>query len=126
MCGVCGAVSCWFLPEGGEAAVPLLRAGSQHPNAERGCEGTSHLQDDSSDPGESVVFLQSVRETGGKGKRLQLGSFLIAFGLQVHAEIEFELLEGAELALKTLNGLNVQGQAIKVTPPIVFCSFRSG
>lgn len=37
------------------------------------------------------------------------------FGLQVHAEIEFELLEGAMLALKTLNGLNVQGQPIKVT-----------
>lgn len=37
------------------------------------------------------------------------------FGLQVHAEVEFELLEGAMLALKTLNGLNVQGQSIKVT-----------
>lgn len=36
------------------------------------------------------------------------------FGLQVHAEIEFEMLEGATLALKTLNGLNVQGQPIKV------------
>lgn len=76
----------------------------------------------------SMIHLTPVNqwETGGKGKRLQLGSFLIAFALQVHAEIEFELLEGAELALKTLNGLNVQGQAIKVTPPIVFCSFRSG
>lgn len=37
------------------------------------------------------------------------------FGLQAHAEVEFELLEGAMLALKTLNGLNMQGQAIKVT-----------
>lgn len=33
---------------------------------------------------------------------------------QVHAEIEFELLEGAMLAVKTLNGLNVLGQSIKV------------
>lgn len=49
---------------------------------------------------------------------LHEGSLLITFGLQVHAEIEFELLEGAELARKTLNGLTVQGQAIKVTPPL--------
>lgn len=49
-------------------------------------------------------------------------------GLQIHAEIEFEMLEGALLALKTLNGLNVQGQPIKVTiflfflPPSSRCS----
>lgn len=103
MCGVCGAVSCWVQPEGSEAAVPLLRAGSQRPNAEHGCEGTSHLRHDSSHPNQSV--------SGGTT------SFRTFSGLQVHAEIQFELLEGAELALKTLNGLNVQGQAIQVSPP---------
>uniref|UniRef100_A0A3B4FJ35 RNA exonuclease 5 n=1 Tax=Pundamilia nyererei TaxID=303518 RepID=A0A3B4FJ35_9CICH len=36
----------------------------------------------------------------------------------VHAEIEFELLEGAMLAVKTLNGLNVLGQSIKVQRPV--------
>ncbi|KAM7419663.1 hypothetical protein PAMA_016654 [Pampus argenteus] len=34
--------------------------------------------------------------------------------VRVHAEVEFELLEGALLALKAMNGLNVQGQSIKV------------
>ncbi|XP_076004090.1 RNA exonuclease 5 [Genypterus blacodes] len=37
---------------------------------------------------------------------------------RIHAEIEFELLEGALLALKTLNGLKVQGQTIKVQRPV--------
>lgn len=47
------------------------------------------------------------------------------FGVQVHAEIEFELLEGATLALKTLNGLYLQGQPIKVTLyPFFFCSLH--
>lgn len=47
------------------------------------------------------------------------------FGVQVHAEIEFELLEGAMLALKTLNGLYVQAQPIKVTLfPFSFCSLH--
>jgi len=47
------------------------------------------------------------------------------FGFQVHAEVEFELLEGAMLALKTLNGLCVLGQPIKVSlPPLFFlCSY---
>ncbi|XP_019958641.2 RNA exonuclease 5 [Paralichthys olivaceus] len=36
----------------------------------------------------------------------------------VHAEVEFELLEGAVLALKTLNGLSLQGQSIKVQRPV--------
>ncbi|XP_022071412.2 RNA exonuclease 5 isoform X5 [Acanthochromis polyacanthus] len=38
--------------------------------------------------------------------------------VRVHAEVEFELLEGATLALKTLNGLNVQGQHMKVQRPV--------
>eukprot|EP00064_Thunnus_orientalis_P021074 superscaffoldBa00006178_g21229 len=38
--------------------------------------------------------------------------------VRVHAEVEFEQLEGALLALKTLNGLNVQGQSIKVQRPV--------
>ncbi|KAI3353424.1 hypothetical protein L3Q82_019946, partial [Scortum barcoo] len=38
--------------------------------------------------------------------------------VRVHAEVEFELLEGATLALKTLNGLNLQGQPIKVQRPV--------
>ncbi|XP_035769556.1 RNA exonuclease 5-like [Neolamprologus brichardi] len=38
--------------------------------------------------------------------------------VRVHAEIEFELLEGAMLAVKTLNGLNVLGQTIKVQRPV--------
>ncbi|KAM9363753.1 RNA exonuclease 5 [Symphorus nematophorus] len=38
--------------------------------------------------------------------------------VRVHAEVEFKLLEGAVLALKTLNGLNMQGQSIKVTRPV--------
>lgn len=42
------------------------------------------------------------------------------FGLQVHAEVEYELLEGAMLALKTLNGLNMQRHTIKVTLIPVF------
>ncbi|XP_040001312.1 RNA exonuclease 5-like isoform X2 [Xiphias gladius] len=37
---------------------------------------------------------------------------------RVHAEVEFELLEGAKLALKTLNGLNLQGQSIEVKRPV--------
>ncbi|XP_074538633.1 RNA exonuclease 5 [Halichoeres trimaculatus] len=37
---------------------------------------------------------------------------------RVHAEVEFELLEGAMLAVKTLNGLNMQGQSIKVQRPV--------
>ncbi|XP_069023360.1 RNA exonuclease 5-like [Embiotoca jacksoni] len=35
----------------------------------------------------------------------------------LHAKIEFELLEGAVLALRTLDGLDVQGQSIKVQRP---------
>ncbi|XP_068583846.1 RNA exonuclease 5-like isoform X2 [Cebidichthys violaceus] len=38
--------------------------------------------------------------------------------VRVHAEVEFELLEGAMLALKALNGLNMQGQSIKVQRPV--------
>ncbi|KAG8014614.1 RNA exonuclease 5, partial [Nibea albiflora] len=38
--------------------------------------------------------------------------------VRVHAEVEFELLEGAVLALKTLNGLKMQGQSIKVQRPV--------
>ncbi|XP_042341648.1 RNA exonuclease 5-like [Plectropomus leopardus] len=38
--------------------------------------------------------------------------------VRVHAEVEFELLEGAMLALKILNGVNVQGQSIKVQRPV--------
>ncbi|KAG7222562.1 hypothetical protein INR49_016159, partial [Caranx melampygus] len=38
--------------------------------------------------------------------------------IRVHAEIEFKLLEGAALAVKTLNGLNLQGQSIKVQRPV--------
>ncbi|XP_047430937.1 RNA exonuclease 5-like [Mugil cephalus] len=38
--------------------------------------------------------------------------------VRVHAEVEFELLEGAMLALETLNGLNVLGQPIKVQRPV--------
>eukprot|EP00066_Takifugu_rubripes_P021864 XP_011611130.1 PREDICTED: putative RNA exonuclease NEF-sp isoform X2 [Takifugu rubripes] len=38
--------------------------------------------------------------------------------VRLHAEIQFELLEGAALALATLNGLNVQGQNIKVQRPV--------
>ncbi|CAJ1054008.1 RNA exonuclease 5-like [Xyrichtys novacula] len=37
---------------------------------------------------------------------------------RVHAEVEFELLEGAVLAVKTLNNLNMQGQPIKVQRPV--------
>ncbi|KAM4604364.1 RNA exonuclease 5 isoform 1-T2 [Polymixia lowei] len=37
---------------------------------------------------------------------------------RIHAEIEFALLEGATLALKTRNGLNVHGQSIKVQRPV--------
>ncbi|KAM9769536.1 RNA exonuclease 5 isoform 1-T2 [Menidia menidia] len=39
-------------------------------------------------------------------------------GFSVHAEIEFELLEGAVLALKNLNGVCVLGQPIKVQRPM--------
>ncbi|XP_051801738.1 RNA exonuclease 5 isoform X2 [Acanthochromis polyacanthus] len=45
--------------------------------------------------------------------------------VRVHAEVEFELLEGATLALKTLNGLNVQGQHMKVALFLLFCCFCS-
>ncbi|XP_040892266.1 RNA exonuclease 5-like [Toxotes jaculatrix] len=38
--------------------------------------------------------------------------------VRVHAEVEFELLEGAMLALKTLDGFNLQGQSIKVQRPV--------
>ncbi|XP_044046219.1 RNA exonuclease 5-like [Siniperca chuatsi] len=38
--------------------------------------------------------------------------------VRVHAEVEFELLEGAMLALKTLNGLNMQEQSIQVRRPV--------
>ncbi|TMS23549.1 RNA exonuclease 5 [Larimichthys crocea] len=38
--------------------------------------------------------------------------------VRVHAEVEFELLEGAVLAIKTLNGLKMQGQSIKVQRPV--------
>ncbi|KAM6940870.1 RNA exonuclease 5 [Lycodopsis pacificus] len=38
--------------------------------------------------------------------------------VRVHAEVEFELLEGAVLALKALNGHNMQGQSIKVQRPV--------
>ncbi|XP_031719052.1 RNA exonuclease 5 [Anarrhichthys ocellatus] len=38
--------------------------------------------------------------------------------VRVHAEVEFELLEGPVLALKALNGLNMQGQSIKVQRPV--------
>uniref|UniRef100_A0A8D3BS29 RNA exonuclease 5 n=1 Tax=Scophthalmus maximus TaxID=52904 RepID=A0A8D3BS29_SCOMX len=38
--------------------------------------------------------------------------------VRVHAEVEFKLLEGARLALKTLNGYSLQGQSIKVHRPV--------
>ncbi|XP_034455511.1 RNA exonuclease 5-like [Hippoglossus hippoglossus] len=43
---------------------------------------------------------------------------LLNTSVRVHAEVEFELLEGATLALKTLNGLSLQGQSIKVQRPV--------
>ncbi|XP_037545749.1 RNA exonuclease 5 [Nematolebias whitei] len=39
-------------------------------------------------------------------------------GVRVHAEVEFEMLEGAILALKVLDGLSVLGQPIKVQRPM--------
>ncbi|XP_034409407.1 RNA exonuclease 5-like isoform X2 [Cyclopterus lumpus] len=38
--------------------------------------------------------------------------------VRVHAEVEFELLEGAVLALNVFNGLNIRGQSIKVQRPV--------
>ncbi|KAL6111005.1 rexo5 [Pungitius sinensis] len=43
---------------------------------------------------------------------------LLSSPVTVHAEVEFELLEGAMLALKVLNGLHVHGQPIKVQRPV--------
>ncbi|XP_062420509.1 RNA exonuclease 5-like isoform X2 [Pungitius pungitius] len=43
---------------------------------------------------------------------------LLSSPVTVHAEVEFELLEGAVLALKVLNGLHVHGQPIKVQRPV--------
>lgn len=37
-------------------------------------------------------------------------------GPQLHAQVEFQLLEGAVLALKTLDGLILHGQVLKVSP----------
>lgn len=71
VCGVCGALPCRFLPEGSEAAVPLLWAGSSNPDAEHSCEGTSHLQHESPDPNKSVLF-SSPR---GKRERASLRKF---------------------------------------------------
>lgn len=125
MCGVRGAVSCWFFPERSEAAVPLLWTGSQDQNAAQGREGTSHLHYDSPDINESAFFVSHCLTSSCSKSDFVMVVFLITFGLQLHAEIQFELLEGAALALATLNGLNVQGQTIKVTPPVVFCAFQS-
>ncbi|XP_040043036.2 RNA exonuclease 5 isoform X1 [Gasterosteus aculeatus] len=43
---------------------------------------------------------------------------LLSAAARVHAEVEFELLEGAALALNVLNGLHVHGQPIKVQRPV--------
>ncbi|XP_035516931.1 RNA exonuclease 5-like [Morone saxatilis] len=56
---------------------------------------------------------QLFRCCGPVGKIKMLNSTI-----RVHAEVEFELLEGAMLALKTLNGLYMQGQSIKVQRPV--------
>ncbi|KAM9314876.1 RNA exonuclease 5, partial [Pholidichthys leucotaenia] len=39
-------------------------------------------------------------------------------GVRVHAVVQFQLLEGAMLAVKTLNGLCLLGQSIKVQRPV--------
>ncbi|TNN46188.1 putative RNA exonuclease NEF-sp [Liparis tanakae] len=43
---------------------------------------------------------------------------MLTTSVRVHAEVEFELLEGAALALEALHGLNMQGQFIKVQRPV--------
>ncbi|XP_073327192.1 RNA exonuclease 5-like [Pagrus major] len=43
---------------------------------------------------------------------------MMSTAVRVHAKVEFELLEGALLALTTLNGLSMQGQHIKVQRPV--------
>ncbi|XP_024115151.1 RNA exonuclease 5 isoform X2 [Oryzias melastigma] len=50
----------------------------------------------------------------GAVRRIQM----LNTSVRVHAEVEYELLEGAVLALRTLNGLNVKGQPIKVQRPL--------
>lgn len=103
----------------------MLWASSQDQNAAHGHEGASHLHSDSPDINESAFFFSHCLTSFCFNLDLVMVVFLINFGLQLHAEIQFELLEGAALALATLNGLNVQGQNIKVTPPVVFCAFQS-
>lgn len=55
-----------------------------------------------------VAFPVILKIFSAFGQKKKISAF------QVHAEVEFELLEGAVLALKTLNGLSVKGQPIKV------------
>ncbi|XP_014860914.1 PREDICTED: putative RNA exonuclease NEF-sp isoform X2 [Poecilia mexicana] len=39
-------------------------------------------------------------------------------GVRIHAKVEFQMLEGAMLALEVLNGFSVSGQTIKVQRPV--------
>ncbi|XP_054912517.1 RNA exonuclease 5-like [Poeciliopsis prolifica] len=39
-------------------------------------------------------------------------------GVRIHAKVEFQMLEGATLALEVLNGFSVSGQIIKVQRPV--------
>ncbi|KAM6940430.1 RNA exonuclease 5 [Xenentodon cancila] len=50
----------------------------------------------------------------GPVRRIQM----LNTSVRVHAEVEYELLEGATLALKTLSGFSVLGQPIKATRPV--------
>ncbi|KAM9857028.1 RNA exonuclease 5 [Aulostomus maculatus] len=43
---------------------------------------------------------------------------MLRAAVRLHAAVEFELLEGAMLALKTLDGITVQGLCIKVQRPV--------
>ncbi|RVE75918.1 hypothetical protein OJAV_G00003690 [Oryzias javanicus] len=76
--------------------------------------------------GMCVVFAGPFRAgfSGKKVKRLfgRCGAVrevrMLNTSVRVHAEVEYELLEGAVLALRTLNGLTVKGQPIKVQRPL--------
>lgn len=100
------AVPSQLFQKGSEAAVWLLRAGPQSPNVEHRSQGGFH------------VYVCSVITERGKKERLSLSLdevlLLVMFNFQIHAKVEFQMLEGAMLALEVLNGLSVSGQTIKV------------
>ncbi|XP_026541464.1 RNA exonuclease 5 [Notechis scutatus] len=104
--------------------VIQLALGSKHVTADLLAEATSKMRAKLSDlltiyvgPLSKDVGLKTVEKAFGKCGHIQTIQ-VISETLKPHLSIQYEVLEGAQLALEDLNGAEIGGSVLKVQRPI--------